>query len=583
VTAQLVGPIDFPDIANNGFADSVGDPAYYSLGQGINDNVEGRWYGDIMIPGTGTTPVPINFATTSDDGSMLYIDGNAVVYNNNFQGASQATGLAYLTPGPHTIDVEYYQGYGAATLDVQWGPTGGGNFVDIPNSAFIVSVNGLIKSGTGTLTLATTNTYSGSTIVNAGTLVVTANSAMGPATASGIFVNPGGALAFSSGIRYTVAEPITISGSGPAGRGAIENISGKTTLAGPITLLGTATIGTDAGALTLTGEITAGPNTLTVVGAGTTTIDGNIIIQGGGLTLAGSGTINVAGNVDLGASGNLTDLSSGQDSITGVISDAGTSGFVTKSGSGTLTLSNINTYSGPTTVDAGELVVNGQLPGSAITVSSGGALGGDGSVSAIAVQGGGFLAPGDSPGTLTAGTLSLATGSTFVEQLGGTSAGKEYDQTVILPGGTVSLGGATLKLSFLGAFRPKVGQQFTIIANRSGQSVVGTFSQGGTYAFGGYIFGINYAGGAGHDVVLTVLSRSNIRTAGASTGGDRPSAVRSGQSATFVAAVAAGTPALGNPMGIVTFEDVSTDKSQFAWRQTANRGFYRMPARSPIA
>ena len=31
VTAPLVGPIDFPDIADNGFADSVGDPAYYNL------------------------------------------------------------------------------------------------------------------------------------------------------------------------------------------------------------------------------------------------------------------------------------------------------------------------------------------------------------------------------------------------------------------------------------------------------------------------------------------------------------------------------------------------------------------------
>ena len=136
VTAQLVGPIDFPDIADNGFADSVGDPAYYDLGPGNNDNVEARWYGDIMIPGTGTTPVPINFATTSDDGSMLYIDGNAVVDNNNFQGATQATGLVDLTPGLHAIDVEYYQGGGGATMDVQWDPTGGTNFVDIPNSAF---------------------------------------------------------------------------------------------------------------------------------------------------------------------------------------------------------------------------------------------------------------------------------------------------------------------------------------------------------------------------------------------------------------------------------------------------------------
>src|SRR4029077_4979732 len=67
VTAQLVGPIDFPDIADNGFADSVNDPAYYNLGAGNNNNVEARWYGHIMIPGTGTAPVLINFATTSDD------------------------------------------------------------------------------------------------------------------------------------------------------------------------------------------------------------------------------------------------------------------------------------------------------------------------------------------------------------------------------------------------------------------------------------------------------------------------------------------------------------------------------------
>ncbi len=154
-TALLVGPIDFPDIADNGFADSVGDPAYYDLGSGINDNVEARWYGDIMVPGTGTTPVPINFATTSDDGSMLYIDGNAVVNNDNFQAATQATGLVDLTPGLHAIDVEYYQGGGAATLDVQWDPTGGTNFVDIPNSAFstIEAVNDLKMTGSGTLTL----------------------------------------------------------------------------------------------------------------------------------------------------------------------------------------------------------------------------------------------------------------------------------------------------------------------------------------------------------------------------------------------------------------------------------------------
>ena len=320
MTAPLVGPIDFPDIADNGFADSVGNPAYYNLGGGNNNNVEARWYGDIMIPGTGTTPVPINFATTSDDGSMLYIDGNAVVDNNNFQPATQATGIADLTPGLHTIDVEYYQGCCGATMDLQWDPTGGTNFVDIPNSAFFEPVNGLIQTGTGTLTLSKTDTYIG-----------------------------------------------------------------------------------------------------------------------------------------------------------------------------------------PTTVNSGELVVNGHLLNTTVTVNGGGNLGGDGKVPATTVLGGGFLSPGDSPGKFTAESLSLATGSTFNEELGGTTAGKQYDQLVIPKGGTVSLGGATLNISLLNGFQPAVGQQFTIIKNQGGSSVIGTFGQ---VIFDGYTFGINYEGGFGHDVVLTVLSQN---------------------------------------------------------------------------
>ena len=201
VTAPLVGPIDFPDIADNGFADSVGTPAYYNLGGGNNNNVEARWYGDIMIPGPGTTPVPINFATTSDDGSMLYIDGNTVVNNNNFQGATQATGIVNLTPGEHAIDVEYYQGGGGATMDVQWDPTGGTNFVDIPNSAFVEYANDLIKTGAGTLTLSNINSYSGPTVVDAGELLVN-----GSVLNSAITVNAGGALGGDGSVPAAIVQ-----------------------------------------------------------------------------------------------------------------------------------------------------------------------------------------------------------------------------------------------------------------------------------------------------------------------------------------------------------------------------------------
>ncbi len=156
---------------------------------------------------------------------------------------------------------------------------------------------------------------------------MTVNGAMGPATAAGIVVNTGGALAFTGGLDYTSAEPISISGSGPAGNGAIENISDANTIALPITLSGEATIGTDAGTLTLGGNISADGNMLTVIGAGTITINGNMNSQDATLSLADGGTINIAGNINLGATGNLIDSSSGQDNITGVISGTATSGF----------------------------------------------------------------------------------------------------------------------------------------------------------------------------------------------------------------------------------------------------------------
>ena len=84
VTAPLLGPIDFPNIQGEngqtgaGFTDIDGN-TYYNLdptpnpnGNENNNNVEARWYGDITIPtpgGYSGGTVPVNFATSSDDGS----------------------------------------------------------------------------------------------------------------------------------------------------------------------------------------------------------------------------------------------------------------------------------------------------------------------------------------------------------------------------------------------------------------------------------------------------------------------------------------------------------------------------------
>ncbi len=81
-----------------------------------------------------------------------------------------------------------------------------------------------------------------------------------------------------------------------------------------------------------------------------------------------------------------------------------------KNGSGALTLSSANTYSGATVVKGGVLIMNGALFNSAVTVQNGGTLEGNGFIARpVNVQAGGTLAPGTSIGTLIiSNTLTLA-------------------------------------------------------------------------------------------------------------------------------------------------------------------------------
>ena len=160
------------------------------------------------------------FSLGSDDGSMLWIDGQLVVSNNNYQGFAypQQTGAINLTTGEHNIVIGYFQGGGGYSLEAGVsGPvtgyfrydlgspssfvpitpdlvigslTGGGNvqlttgnlIVGTDNStqpAFtgvISGIGGVLKVGSGTLTLGGVNTYSGTTTIAAGTLRLAASS-----------------------------------------------------------------------------------------------------------------------------------------------------------------------------------------------------------------------------------------------------------------------------------------------------------------------------------------------------------------------------------------------------------------------
>lgn len=218
------------------------------------------------------------------------------------------------------------------------------------------------------------------------------------------------------------------------------------------------------------------------------------------------GSMEGTGNVILG-SNNLAVGSNNLSTVfSGVIQDGppfnGVGGSLTKIGAGTLILSGTNIFTGPATVEAGNLILKGGSIASAVMVN-GGTFGGSGTVGAVTVHDLGALSPGDGPGILNvAGHLTLALGSVYLVDLNGTAVGAQYDQTEVT--GAIGIGGATLSLSL--GFLPVPGMMFIIIKNDGAEAVAGTFNglaEGVAFIVDGKTFTVSYQGGDGNDVILT--------------------------------------------------------------------------------
>ena len=310
-------------------------------------------------------------------------------------------------------------------------------------SAPLAGTAGFTKSGAGTLTLAATNTYSGTTVISAGTLNY---NNPGSQTVLGI-ISGGGALSQSSGTLTlsainTYTGGTTVNGDtlnlGIGGQtGTIRNILNINPGATVNMTVGDA-LGYPPGSIVTTINIIGG--TLNNSSGGNeayTTIfnlmGGTISSTGGYYNLNGSSAAisslatNVVSTISaplgLRASGLVISTAagtvpSGVDlNISGVMADLQGSGFTwTKSGAGTLQLSGVNTNTGTVTVNGGTLLVNGSIKSPA-TVASSGTLGGKGVISGlVTIQSGGTLAPGTnstSIGTLTmSNSVTLQAGST---------------------------------------------------------------------------------------------------------------------------------------------------------------------------
>src|SRR5262249_50228581 len=133
-----------------------------------------------------------------------------------------------------------------------------------------------LKTDSGTLRLTnSTNSYSGWTQINGGTLVVTANNALGTVLNNGTIVLPGGTLAFDGTFNYTTPEAITLNGAGVFGAGALNSLTGDVTSSGSTPLASAAPTGSSTAGKTLTLPADLSANyALTVTGAGNTTLNG---------------------------------------------------------------------------------------------------------------------------------------------------------------------------------------------------------------------------------------------------------------------------------------------------------------------
>jgi autotransporter-associated beta strand protein len=323
-------------------------------------------------PGTGTLTL-MTYASQSGAGSLTF-------------DATGYRGSPTLAVGPAAATIGGLQGatrtWNNASTNGIWDAGTSANWVEGDNRFFNTDAVVFGNTAPGTITLAGTVAPHSATFTSTG---INDHAVTGT----------GGIDGASGGIIKNGDAWLTLGGENTFTGGAASGIRN-------ITLTAHTTIGAASGkTFDLCGDVTLGnlntTNTNLAINNGFT-IPGNLAKTGNGLvTLLGTvdvaGTVSVSGGIlslgnggsggSLGATAaitfsgigpNLTINRSSDLAVPNLISGAGA---FTKSGTGTVTLTADNSYSGNTTVNAGTLRINGTHSGTGNTnVASGGTLGG---------------------------------------------------------------------------------------------------------------------------------------------------------------------------------------------------------------
>lgn len=426
----------------------------------------------------------------------------------------------------------------------------------------------------GALTVDGTLSISGNSVTAGGGGGGPQSGTAGSAFGAGVFLSGTGTLVLDpgSGQTQTVSDPIADqTGSGGTGSNAGSwalQLSGD----------GTVVLG---GANAYTGGTTVNAGTLSI------SADNNLGASSNSLTLAAGTTLAATASFTfdhaIAISGDPTiDVAAGDTmTISSVIADGASQGFLVKSDTGTLILSGVNTYTGSTTVTGGTLALSGS---GSIATSSGLDLSASGATFDIS---GSTASPtilgltGVSGSTVALGGNTLvvnqAGNSTFDGAIadGGLSNGiggaltKEGAGTLTLTGdntysGATTISGGTLALSGSGSIAASSGVALTASGATFDVSGVSTLAAinglsgvaGSTVALGGSELVVDQSGTATFAGVVSGTAASLLVFDGAGT-----ETLTGASTSTGALDIAGGTVSVGADASIATFDSVDLESS----------------------
>jgi len=329
-----------------------------SSSSAINVSATGNTTINANLAGTGAVLLKEGNGTLILGGSNSYAGGTSITGGTVVLGSSTAfgnsSGAVTLNPGAgNTTTLRI--GAAGLTLANNMALSSGTAVFDTNSnnttlSGVLSSTGALSKTGAGTLTLTANNTHTGGITISAG----------------GIALSGSGALADSEAINLAAnGTSFDISAINASGEtiGSIAGVSGSSIALGSKTL----TVGGDNTSTTFSGSLGGTGGALVKTGSGTLTLDGGntytgtTTISAGGLQIGnGSTTGSLSTSSTITNNGILTfnrsnNVAQGTDFTSTAI---GGSGSLVQSGTGNLTLSSANTYSGGTTLNSGTLVLN---------------------------------------------------------------------------------------------------------------------------------------------------------------------------------------------------------------------------------